>query len=107
MEETVYKLICRALDEQLPRILADLGLVADAIGHAHPDEWLSPSRSAEIAETTPATVRRWVREGVLPGGHAGRSVRIKRSDLEAFLRRGPASKLTAAGAVARVLGGVK
>ena len=53
------------------------------------DEYLSPEQAASVARVSPATVRRWVREGKLPGHHAGRRVRVKRSELESLMREGP------------------
>lgn len=65
-----------------------------------PDVYLSPAAAAELAGVAPATIRRWVAEQRLPGYHAGRAIRIRRSELEALLAstgtrsRRPAAKLT-------------
>lgn len=52
------------------------------------DEYLSVARAAAVADVAPGTVRRWIREGRLVGHHAGRVLRVKRTDLEALLRGG-------------------
>lgn len=52
------------------------------------DEYLSVARAAAVADVAPGTVRRWIREGRLVGHHAGRVLRVRRTDLEALLRGG-------------------
>ena len=51
-------------------------------------DWLTVRDVAGLLQVSPPTVRRWVRhhrvEGILVGGRAG--YRIRRGDLEAFLR---------------------
>lgn len=66
-------------------------LVDEALAKRGPanDEYMSPEQAAEVAKVAPATVRRWVREGKLPGHHAGRRVRVRRAELEEMLRDGP------------------
>lgn len=69
-------------------------LVEEALAKRQPanDEYMSPEQAAALAKVAPATVRRWVREGRLPGHHAGRRVRVKRAELESLLRDGPSDR---------------
>ena len=50
------------------------------------DEYLSTADAAQIARVTPGTVRRWVRGKQLAKHGTGPRVRIKRVDLESYLR---------------------
>lgn len=50
-----------------------------------PDEWLSLRDARKIANVHHETLARWLREGRLPAGKAGRVYRVRRSDLERFL----------------------
>lgn len=52
-------------------------------------EFVSVADAAQIASVTTQTIRVWVREGRLNGYHAGRVLRVRRSELEAFLANGP------------------
>lgn len=52
------------------------------------DQYLSTGHAAELADVAPGTIRRWLREGKLRGYRAGRSVRVKLSELEQLLRSG-------------------
>lgn len=52
------------------------------------EEYLSPARAASVTGVAPGTVRRWIREGKLQARHAGRRVRVGRSELERFLKSG-------------------
>jgi excisionase family DNA binding protein len=55
---------------------------------------LTVEEAAAFCNVTPPTVREWIRQGhlpaLLPGG--GRSYRIRRTDLDAFLARPAASR---------------
>ena len=54
------------------------------------DEWLDSQDVADLVGVGVETVRRWIRAGELPvldlGGPKG-GYRVRRSDLDAFLRR--------------------
>jgi len=52
------------------------------------DEFLTVAEVAELLKLNPQTVRNWIDAGKLPAIHAGRRVRIMRSDLERFLEEG-------------------
>ena len=49
--------------------------------------FLSPDDAAVVAGGDPETVREWTRRGDLPVYHAGRLLRIQKSDLVAYLAR--------------------
>lgn len=53
------------------------------------ERWLSISEIVEMLSVHEQTVRRWIREGELPGVLLGRKAgyRIRESDLNAFLER--------------------
>ena len=48
--------------------------------------YLSTTEAARIASVTPGTIRRWIREGELNRYEAGAHVRVRRDELEAFLK---------------------
>jgi excisionase family DNA binding protein len=52
-----------------------------------PDDWLSPKECAAIVRVNERTIRRWVACGYLPGFKQEKTIRVKRSLLEAFLSR--------------------
>lgn len=79
------------LDDQLRAMIADAvrAEVAKQLAAARePDEYLSTAEAARLAGVAAGTVRRWIREGRLAEHRAGRVVRVRRADLEAFLRDG-------------------
>lgn len=69
-------------------------LVGDAVraelaklGTSHAaDEMISTKIAAKVAGVAPGTIRRWVKEGKLREQHAGRVLRISRSDLERMMK---------------------
>ena len=56
------------------------------------DQYLPTRTAAKVADVAPGTIRRWIREGRLASHHAGRVVRVRRTDLETLLRVGHASR---------------
>ena len=50
-------------------------------------EYLTPAEIARELRVSVQTVNKWCRAGQLLASRAGRSWRVKRSDLDAFLRR--------------------
>lgn len=77
IEAGLRSLIAEIVREELAKLLRQ-----------PPDEYLSPASAAALAHVAPATIRRWIRQGKITGHHAGRAVRIRRADLELFLRSG-------------------
>jgi excisionase family DNA binding protein len=76
----------------LERSLRDLiaGLVREEVRRAlseatQPDEFLTTARAAEVAKVAQGTIRRWIRDGRLAPHHAGRELRVRRSDLDALM----------------------
>ena len=61
-------------------------------------------QAVEAAQVSPDTVRRWIAAGRLPRHAAGRTLRVKREDLERFLAEVPEGGLTADEAVERAMG---
>jgi excisionase family DNA binding protein len=47
---------------------------------------LTPEQVAEYLQASPEVVRRWLREGRLPGFKLGRKWRVDEKDLEAYLK---------------------
>ena len=56
-----------------------------------PDAYLSTAAAASIAGVAEGTIRRWVREGWIPGHRAGRVLRVRTSDLQRLLESGARS----------------
>lgn len=50
------------------------------------DEFLTPEEVSKLLKVTRLTVYRWIKEGELKAVKAGRAVRVRREDLEAFLK---------------------
>jgi excisionase family DNA binding protein len=77
------------LETHLRALLADVAreVVREELAKlSHHEDYLSPARAASVAEVAPGTIRRWIREGRIAAHHAGRGVRVSRSELERFLR---------------------
>lgn len=51
-----------------------------------PTELLSITQAASFAGVAPITVRRWVRQRLLPAYRAGVQIRIDKADLVAFIQ---------------------
>ena len=73
-------------DELRAVIRQELGKKPAAAG-----DYVSVTDAAKIASVQGQTIRSWIRSGRLVGYKAGRVVRVRRSDLEAFLAAGPAA----------------
>ena len=67
-------------------------LVRDEVKKALQDagnaEFLSTAEASAFARVSPDTLRRWVKEGKLTTGHAGRELRFRRKDLEGLMTSG-------------------
>lgn len=49
--------------------------------------YMSTKRAAEYADVHPQTIRKWIAEGHLRKHFAGRCIRVKREELDAYLSR--------------------
>ncbi len=68
-------------------------VVREELQHAPSrDRYLATNDAAALASVAEGTIRRWVREGRLPGHRAGRVLRVRASDLEALLAKGIRAK---------------
>lgn len=56
------------------------------------DQYLSTESAARLVDVEPETIRDWIAEGLLTRYHAGRRVRVKRSELEQLLAKGRESE---------------
>lgn len=77
----------RALEPVIERILAKLLAQRDM----KPDndasnEYLSTEEAAAFARVSQGTIRKWVRKGELTRHEAGSRVRVKRDELERYMR---------------------
>ncbi len=68
------------------------------------EEFLTVAEVAEMLKLNQQTVRNWIDQGSLPALHVGRSVRIQRSDFDAFIERGYTGRSESAGKPERVEG---
>lgn len=79
LEAALRPVIAEIVRDELAKAVAEI---------SRPDEYLSPSAAATVASVAPGTIRRWIRDGKIDAHHAGRSVRVRRKDLLAFMRGG-------------------
>lgn len=80
-DESALREIIR--DEIRTVIRQELGRKPAAAG-----DYVSVSEAAQIASVQAQTIRAWVRSGKLTEYKAGRVLRVRRSELEAFLAKG-------------------
>ncbi len=83
LSATIRDAVREAVREEVARLVADL----KPAKRVDLPSYLSAEDAAAIADVTPDTVRAWVSEGRLPRYGAGRLIRVRLDDLEAFLRR--------------------
>lgn len=76
LENALRELIRGVVREEVQRVIAEVRNGA---------ELLTMAGAAEVASVSPATVRRWIRDGRLPAAGAGRLTRVRRGDLEKML----------------------
>jgi excisionase family DNA binding protein len=78
-----------AIRDELPALLREhlKPLVERAAPGPERGEALSTIRAARYADVSPATVRAWVASGQLRAQRAGRVLKVRRGDLDAFLAR--------------------
>ncbi len=78
--------VLRAFITQIVR--EELGKAQTNEGTFRPDDLLDTGQVAVYAKVSRDTVRRWIREGRLKCYGAGRSIRIKKSELDALMKPG-------------------
>ena len=83
---TIEDAIQAAVEKRLEPLVAKLEAVLAQFGGG-PSDYLTAKEAAKMAGVTPATVRGWLKAGDLAGHGRGRVLRIRRSELEAFLAR--------------------
>lgn len=69
--DAITELVRSIVREELSRALAP-----------RTDGYLSVASAAEVADVSPATVRRWIRTGKLPSCGSGKLLRVRRADLD-------------------------
>ncbi len=96
-EDVLREIVRLALhDEVMALLRAELpAALRAALGPSSPRSpeaapttvYVTAPRAAEIAGVRPATIRSWVVSGELRGHHAGRLLRIRLDELDAYLAR--------------------
>lgn len=88
LDSALRQLVMRAICDAMSETMGSLGARLDAIETASPTEtYLTAEQAAAVAGVSPETVRVWARQGELPRCFAGNKLRIRRSDLDAYLSR--------------------
>ena len=85
LQRIVGEAVRAALRDELPEMLGPL--VAAREADAGERVYLSVKQAAELVGVAEATIRGWVNTGALPKHGAFRVLRVRRDELEAFLRR--------------------
>jgi excisionase family DNA binding protein len=69
-----------------------------AAGASNGRKWITIADAAERLSVSPATIRRFIAHGQLPGyrigGHRGRLLRVEIADVDALLVRIPTARAT-------------
>lgn len=81
--------VLQALREYVRTVVREEISGLTATHSARLPENLTTAQAATYAGVTPGTIRRWVKEGRVVGGGAGRELRVKRSELECLVAQGP------------------
>jgi excisionase family DNA binding protein len=82
MDTAIKEAVREVMNEQMERLREAL---ASAPGRRATDEFWPVRRAAQVAGVSPATVRGWIQSKRLRSYGAGRVLRIRRSEFEAFL----------------------
>jgi len=90
IEETIKAAVRDAMREALADLRALAQPTAPAAATTGP-RYLTSEAAAEIAGVKPGTIRRWLGSGRLPTHHAGRMLRVRLDELQAFMAAGEAS----------------
>ncbi len=84
LDESIAAAVREALEAELPRAVREALRVVQGAAAA-PVEYLKTAEAARVAQVAEETIREWVRDGRLPRHNAGRELRVRRDELEAFL----------------------
>lgn len=66
--------------------MLDINAAETSVNFSTPTELLSITQAAAFAGVAPITVRRWVKQRLLPAYRAGVQIRIDKADLIKFIR---------------------
>jgi excisionase family DNA binding protein len=80
-------LLVDVVSEALRQVLVPQLAPPAAAPSPQAEEYLSTAQAAAIAGVQAATVRRWMKRGLLPRHRAGRLERVRRDELHAYLAR--------------------
>lgn len=82
IEDDIRRVVREEVRAAVREALADVG---KALTPPVDDGYLSVEKAAELAEVHPDTIRAWIKAGRLVRHQAGRELRVRRSELHAFL----------------------
>lgn len=88
-EEVLRDILREVVREEFAPIVERLNRI-EAQGAQTPpaaEEYITAAEAAKVASVRADTVREWVRRGDLPAHRAGRLLRVRRDELEAYLAR--------------------
>lgn len=80
-QEVIREVVREVFRQELPL------LIKDAAAGRGSMQYLAAGEAAKVADVAADTIRTWVRKGMLKGYYAGRVLRVRRDELEAFLAR--------------------
>lgn len=86
LDEALRTLVRDVVREEL-RARAPVASAPAQEPHHRDEVYLSTQRAAKIADVHPATIRDWVRRGLLQRHHAGRELRVHSDELHALMSR--------------------
>jgi excisionase family DNA binding protein len=100
-DDLVTRADLEALEQRLLEAIRSLGPQTAA---PDADDVMTVDEAARVARVSTKAVRRWISERKLVALRAGRAVRVRRSDLNRFMRERPAQERPApADEAARIL----
>lgn len=85
LEDTLRALIREELDALKHDLLAELRHGLPPTRTPNTPEYLTTDEAAELARVTPATIREWIKSGILRERRAGQKLLIKTTELHAHL----------------------
>lgn len=76
-----------AIRAELSGVVQRIEDLASSFGSTGLPTFLTATEVADLTKVRPQTVRSWVSSGALPAHYAGRKLRIRLDELEAFMQR--------------------